>query len=69
MLIALETIANALGRPFGLDFYFERTRGFTKRTFPRWAVERPTDALDSYKLFAGPLEFHMCVMTKARAGR
>lgn len=67
MLIALETIANALGRPFRLDFYFERTCGLTDHRNHVWAFERSISAGEPSKVFAGPFAFHMCVLPKVSA--
>lgn len=61
MLIALETIANAFGRPFGLDFYFEQTYSLTDWRSFDWGIERHnqdtrTGKAVSHTLYAGPFQ-------------
>lgn len=66
MLIALETIANAIGRPFGLDFYFEQTFRLTDWQGYDWGHEAWTHtglvshtACRTGTLYIGPFQLSM----------
>jgi len=63
MVIALETVANVLGRPFGLHFFFERTHRWTDWQRFDWGIEAWSqpgsldgNAYRNWQLFAGPFQ-------------
>lgn len=64
MLIALETIANTLGRPFRLDFYFEQTCRLNELGSYQWSIEPAQYEAAPFTVSAGPFTFQACVLPK-----
>lgn len=67
MLIALETIANVLGRPFRLDFYFEQTCRLIEVGNYQWSIEPAQYKTAPLTVSAGPFTFQACVLPKVAA--
>jgi len=60
MLTALETLANFLGKPFGLDFYFGLWCPVQEVSSFEFGTKKPTRGGGAYEVWVGPFHLAAC---------